>query len=231
MNLLIGCPIYKRAWIVDRWYKHAVAAARKAQVKPSFVLVGDPISDAPTFNALDQVNNHSVTVLPEYEGHSGLRDWNPKRYQRMVYLRNRLLGVVRSEGPDYFLSLDSDILLHPDAITALLAATDRFDAVGGKCYMTSTGVHCPSYAKLPRNGGFHRTESEGTFAVDVIMAIKLMSPKAYNVDYQTDHHGEDTGWSKAARLAGVKLGWAGSVVSKHVMAPESLDKVDKRVGF
>jgi hypothetical protein len=113
----------------------------------------------------------------------------------------------------------------------MIEALERFDAVGSRCYMTASGTRFPSWARLLPSGGLQRTDSDGTFAVDVIMALKLMNPAAYNVDYRFDPQGEDIGWSQACTEAGVRLGWDGRVVAKHVLAPHLLTPRDSRVGF
>jgi hypothetical protein len=84
---------------------------------------------------------------------------------------------------------------------------------------------------LSGGGGLIRVDGRGCHKADVIMAVKLMSPAAYNVDYEVHRQGEDIGWSIAARKKGVKLGWDGRTVSKHLMTKDALDKIDKRVGF
>jgi hypothetical protein len=63
------------------------------------------------------------------------------------------------------------------------------------------------------------------------LAIKLMSPRAYNIDYRFHHQGEDIGWSVAATEKGLKLGWDGRICSKHVMAADQLQLVDPRCGY
>jgi cellulose synthase/poly-beta-1,6-N-acetylglucosamine synthase-like glycosyltransferase len=233
-RLVIGCPVAHREWIIERWLEHVVNAVRKVDVEFALLFVGD--STDPTFDVVD-------TFCKEYRVPAYLhtideprtvdeRQWNAQRYHRMVELRNTLLGRVREMAPDYFLSLDSDILLHPDSISTLFESVDMYDAVGGKVYMTTLGTHCPSYGRFKRDGsGLLRRNASAVFRVDVIMAIKLMSQAAYNVDYKFDSRGEDIGWSINCREAGLKLGWDGRVVNKHVMRPDLLDTVDNRVGF
>jgi hypothetical protein len=72
---------------------------------------------------------------------------------------------------------------------------------------------------------------DGCFPVGVIMAIKLMTPPAYNVDYEWNHQGEDIGWSLAALARGLKLGWDSRTTTKHVFYPHLLDEVDPRCGY
>jgi hypothetical protein len=238
MKLVIGCPVFRRAWIMADWIDYVDAATAFLAERPMFVFVGDPVYDEATFSVirktLDRTRHECVIVTEGEDGsHDGSRDWTPARYGRMVVLRNRLLGAVRGLSPDYFLSLDSDILLHPEALEAMIMASqDRgWAGVGSRTYM-GPGRRWSSYAMVPRGGGsLRRPDSEGTFRVDVIMAIKLMTPQAYAVDYHSSWRGEDIGWSLACREQGVQLGWVGKYCSKHVMSEESLRTIDARCGY
>jgi len=174
-----------------------------------------------------------VLDVPNSRG-ADVRDWtSPGRYAHMVEIRNLLLEGVRMMDAGLFLSLDSDILIHPFAVRNLIddVIEDGWGAVGGKCYMTSTGTQYPSWGKLGREGQIMRTDAEGYFAVEVIMAVKMMTPAAYRVDYRLDLQGEDIGWSRACREAGLSLAWDGRVASKHVLEPHLLDRLDPRVGY
>jgi hypothetical protein len=218
---------------LGRWFEHVDNAARLADVDVEYVFVVDP--EDPCVQIMDGHGGCRKVLVPA-ERVDDKRKWTPDRYQVMTDLRNMLLREVRAIGSvPFFLSLDSDILLHEDTITNLLESVESrphfFDAVGGKCYMTSTGVNCPSFAQILPSGGLLRSDEWSVFPVDVLMAIKLMTPAAYNVDYVYNDRGEDLGWSKACKEAGLKLGFDGRVVSKHVMNPDRVDVLDKRVGF
>lgn len=219
--------------MIDKWLEHTLKATEVAGRRLELVFVGD--EHDPTFATIDSFSkeNRIVAWLEHVDEPRDFdrRDWNHKRYERMVALRNTLLGVVRRLEPDLFLSLDSDILLQPGAIASMIECLDRFDAVGGKTYMTPSGRRAPSYANLSPTGNLRRPDSEGVISVHVIMAIKLMTQPAYNIDYVWDNHGEDIGWSKQARQAGLRLGWDGRIVNKHIMAPNQVDWVDARAGF
>lgn len=229
MRLMVGCPVAHRVWILPRWFEHVRKACGRAGVEPDFVFVCDP--GDPSWRCISQAEPTATFVSCTTTQGADVRRWNQRRYAEMVLLRNALLGAVRRSDPDVFLSLDSDILVHPDQVTVLLEDLDRFDAVGGRCFMTASGIRFPSYAQLNRDGGLRRIDAAGVFPVDVIMAIKMMSRAAYDVDYVIDVQGEDIGWSKAARAQGLKLGWDGRVISKHVLGPHLLGRRDDRVGF
>lgn len=232
MKLVVGCPVYKRGWVLERWFESVEIAFEVAGVEPVYVFVGDP-RDTDSFavvdRAVDEYERETyVSWVEENVDAPADRKWSADRYHRMVYIRNELLKIVRKLEPEFFLSVDSDILLHPEAVLNLLVSSDRFDAVGGKTYMTPTGRSFPSFAHMP---GLKRVDESSVFPVDVIMAIKLLNVDAYNTDYVFHSYGEDIGFSLACKDKGLKLGWDGRVASKHIMEPSQLDRVDERCGF
>lgn len=230
--VLIGCPVFQRSWSLPAWFDHVEKACIEANVAPFFVFVGDAGRDPDTWAVIaERAGRVEAVHVAEDTRTADVRDWAlTPRFHRMVELRNALLAEVRAIGPEWFLSLDSDILLHPQSLVNLLESVERFDAVGGRAYM-SAGTHDPSYGSLVYGGGLYRPDFTGVAAVDVIMAVKLMMPPAYRVDYEWHHLGEDLGWSIACRRAGLTLGYDGRVANKHLMEREALNRVDPRVGF
>lgn len=233
-ELLIGCPIRSREWILQSWFAHAEQAAAYAGLVPTYLFVIDHRDRSEQMiQDLCAAAGRELRIchVDEDGGRVDVRDWCEARYHHMVWVRNVLLAEVRRLEPTWFLSLDSDILLAEPVLRNLIESADSYDAVGGKCYMTTDGTHCPSCAITVNVYGMLRENTDRVTPVDVIMAIKLMSPDAYAVDYQYHFHGEDLGWSAAVKAKGLKLGWDGRVTSKHVMAPELLDVVDDRCGY
>jgi hypothetical protein len=234
-DLLIGCPVRRREWVLRPWFLCADQAAQVAGLEANYLVALSP-ADVASREVIEKCcadAGRQLTVLEtdELTSEPVQRLWNEIRYKEMVRIRNQLLAEVRRIQPRLFLSLDSDILLHERVIANLVANLDRFDAVGGKCYMTAQGTHCPSYAMFLNANGLLRPDTDWVIPVDVIMAIKLMTSAAYVVDYQLHYQGEDAGWSAAATQAGVRLGWNGTVCSKHVMAQEQLEMIDMRCGY
>lgn len=248
MHLVIGAPTNRREWIIDDWLKYALDAVEMSPwvTKLSFLLVAacnDPgfLQVRACINQLPDVELIHVEE-PDDRDHDK-RDWGqPGRYERMTDLRNIMLAKVREVRPNLFLSLDTDILLHPLALNDMYECLHEnldWAAVGSKAYLSeprysrsgepAPGV--PNYANLTGRNGLHRPDSDGTFRCHVLMAIKLMKQDAYDVDYVFAQQGEDIGWSKAVREQGWRLGWTGKHASKHVMRPRYKDEVDKRIGW
>lgn len=230
VELLVGCPVSHREWVLPSWFDHVEASCLEAKLAPRYVFVGDEAD--PSFSVVRQRAPEATVVAVTDPRPHDRRHWDGPRYHRMVELRNGLLGAVRRIRPGWFLSLDSDILLHPRTIASLCAAlAEGYDAVGARCYMTRWGLSAPSCGQLSRLGTLQRPDCGGLIGVDVIMAAKLMSPTAYGVDYRFDLQGEDIGWSKACLAAGLRLGWDGRTISKHILDPTMLGHVDSRVGY
>lgn len=232
-DLLIGCPVSQRQWVLPDWFLHVREAARHAGLDYGFVFVGNPQLDS-SFDVIFELaeNDPCTVVRTEEPARTDVRKWLAERLALMADLRNRMLAEVRRQSPRLFLSLDSDVLVHPMTIANLreTVESNRAAAVGGRCYMQS-GTRYPSWARRGREGWVHGTDMQGVFEVDAIMAIKLMQPAAYHVDYVTHPWGEDVGWAEACAERKVRLMWDGRVVSKHVRDPEKLHQVDLRCGY
>lgn len=230
-ELLVGCPVARREWIIDQWWDKVEEACRVADVVPEFVFAadgGDPTVDL--LMELSEKSTHAIHfVWVDDPTPPTAREWNADRYHRMVELRNQLITKVRELAPPLFLSLDSDILLHPRAIEGMLEGLEYYDLVGSKTYMTSSGTQFPSYAMLNVSGtGLHRPDADTLMAVDVVMAIKLMTPKAYVIDYVWDSRGEDVGFCRVAKSEKLRVGWDGRYASRHVIEPKYLNTTDRR---
>jgi hypothetical protein len=238
MKLIIGCPIYNRAWIFPYW----ISCIQKQFLNledVGFVFVASK-DDTETISLLEDWRDKHPEVsvfdiiYPENVNHfthaEGTRNWTISKYENMVNLRNCLLKKVREYQPDYFFSLDSDILLvNPNTIQLLISHINSgADAVNTLMFMTPVGTMFPSVMKWINEPGkkAHRDQKFPLgeyFEADVIMAAKMMSKNVYNnVDYQIHHQGEDLGWSASCAEKGYKLYSASYIYSIHVMSKQML---------
>lgn len=238
MKIVVGCPIKNRAWIFPDWRENVEIAFDVVGEKPHFAFVVGLDEDGTDDGTLEMVSEcmdenggGTLYFANQPEIPDDRKPWSIDRYQNIVGYRNELLNIVRHMQADLFFSVDSDILLHPAALAVLLDSIKRFDAVSGKCYL---GHHrdIVSYANHhPTNGGLVRRDQDGVFEVQIIMALKLMTPAAYMTDYTFNKWGEDIGWSDSCRAQGLHLGFDGRVTSKHIMYREKLGQTDPRVGW
>lgn len=237
MRIVVGCPVRDRAWMLPTWFEYVEAALKAIEVEPEYAFVLGNSTDNSHVILEEHTNEDRDSLVLSFEPEIDLsqnRNWNTTRYQEMADCRNQLLNLVREMQPDYFLSLDSDILLNPETLPLLLEDLREHEdwwAVGGKCYMTPAGRWAPSYGFGLPMGGLDRPDIDGVLPVEIIMAIKLMTPKAYNVDYTTHDKGEDVAWSTSVRQAGGKLGFDARTTNKHCMTKRMLVDIDPRCGY
>jgi hypothetical protein len=233
MKLLIGCPIYKRDWIFPLW-----ASALERQSIPldeiGFIFETSP-DDLNIKNILSAWRNqhpeipffevHERSDIPHFEHQRNSRQWTMSKYYNMVSLRNHILERVREVKPEYYFSLDSDIILKNPATIELLInhIKEGADAVSPLMFMTPFDTKYPSvmnWTDQKEFRGYRKNEYPlGTyFKSDIIMAAKMMSKEVYNnVDYEVHSQGEDLGWSKNAALKGYSLYCASYIYAAHIM--------------
>lgn len=234
MRIAVGCPVSNREWILPRWFTHVETAFENVGVEPEYVMVVGTSADATGGLVSDYLADKNAVIVESVERpETGeKRDWESDRYYQMVVLRNRLLEAVRELSPDFFLSVDSDILLHPKLMPNLLETIQDYDAVGGKVYLQPPPqLTCNYGSAFNRSNGLIRSNPTGVLKVPIIMALKLMRPTAYGVDYEHHFKGEDIGWSLACQRAGLSFAFDARLISKHVMHADLLDVTDLRVGF
>jgi hypothetical protein len=232
-RIVIGCPLSGREWAVKPWFDYVLASLIGLDLDVSFAFVineGDTVADV-VHEYLQEIEMPGVFYeVPPFPVETKDHVWSIYKYEYMAAIRNTLLELVQTLKPDLFLSLDSDILLHPQALQGMIASIDGYGAVGGKTYLHRTNK-LPNYANLNKTGNLIRPDFKGVAEVDVLMAIKLMQPEAYNISYKTDRRGEDIGWSLNCQEAKVKLCFDGRFPSKHIMDYSQLSTIDKRVGY
>lgn len=238
MKLIIGCPIYKREWIFPLW----AACIERQSIDLSnvgFVFETSP-DDVGTLDLINQWKDRNKNIpliqinvrddIPHFEHKKGSRQWTLSKYENMIRLRNHLLKDVRELAPEYYFSLDSDILIkNPSTIELLINhIKDGADAVSPLMFMTPIGTQFPSVMTWKNDGTDKAFRQDnypiGTyFQADIIMAAKMMSKDVYNdVNYEFHTQGEDLGWCMDAKKKGYKLYSASYIYAPHIMHPEAL---------
>lgn len=233
MKLIIGCPVYDRAWILPYWFQFIERQSLPLK-DIGFIFIASQ-KDTETLEVLSRWKSFHPEIsvfdieFPDDVNHfshkDGTRHWTLSKYDNMVKLRNHLLEKVRIYQPDYFMSLDSDILLtNPNTLELLIShINEGAKAINPLMYMTPSGERFPSVMKwLNEPGGKATRDFDyeiGTyFKSDVIMAAKMMSKEVYNnINYIIHDQGEDLGWSSECARMGYDLYAATYIYAVHVM--------------
>lgn len=236
MKLLIGCPIYKRDWILNHWIR-CIKNQSIGGLDIGLLFEVSP-DDAPTIAILQSWKKYDSSIshfdiiirddIPHYQHEENSRLWTISKYENMVSLRNALLRRVREISPDYYFSLDSDILIeNPNTLELLIAhIKEGADAVNPLMFMTPMGDMYPSVMSWLNDGTNSATRLPrypigSYFKSDVIMAAKMMRKEVYeNIDYTVHRQGEDVGWSWKCKEAGYSLFCASYIYAPHIMSKE-----------
>lgn len=238
MKIIIGSPVYKRAWILPLWFEFI-----EKQTVPlsnlGFMFEGGPDDDE-TINTLFEWHEKHPEVVcfdvninrqaAHAEHVNGRRKWSAGRYRQMVKLRNSLLERVRVHEPDRYFSLDTDIFLEPkDTIERLYSITEeRADAASPLMFMTPKGRSAPSVMTWVEPGVRAKRQNYSlgkTFRSDVIMAAKMMNRHAYtSLNYEYHRQGEDLGWCKQALERDIRLFCVSGLYCPHIMSEADLQE-------
>lgn len=240
MKLIIACPIYKRDWILPHWIR-CILKQSVSMSNIGFIFEVSPedkttVSSLKVWKQLDKniplFDIVERSDIPHFEHQNNGRQWTLSKYHNMINMRNSILDRVRKYEPDYYFSLDSDILIeNPNTLELLMAhINEGADAVSPLMYMTPVGKNFPSVMSWKDeniNKAYRKLDYPiGTyFKSDIIMAAKMMSKKTYmTVNYEFHQQGEDLGWSKNATEKGLNLYSASYIYAPHIMSPVHLSE-------
>lgn len=242
-TVLIGCPIYDRAWVLPTWIEFI-----ENQVYPKdkigFIFELGPDDDS-THDLLWEWQNNSpyyktfdaqIYMRMKHETHlDGTRMWSSEKYYNMVTLRNNLLerATAQSDQFDYYFSLDSDILLEdPLTLSKLINKLEEDpekNVISPLMYMTPFDTNFPSamtWADKPGKRAIRNLHSYNvgeTFQADIVMAAVLMQRQVYTkARYQWHRQGEDLGFATVLNELNFKSFAAWDIYCPHIMNKQML---------
>jgi hypothetical protein len=221
MRIAVGCPVYERGWILPKWFEGVYNAIGVWDLTFVFAYTDSEDDTLEVIRSNIPVNN--THILVENHGtHGKDRDWtNMARIGTLADMRNHLLDCVADLDVDFYLSLDSDILLQPGSARHLInhvSHAGQADAVAVTTRMAADHSIINAFQRR-RDGYLTRVKPGWDGPVDVICAAKLMKIKMArdkSVRYGVHPRGEDFYWSNAAKSAGYQL-WLCVERAEHKM--------------
>lgn len=224
--LVVGMPVYKRAWILDEWFD-----SLEAQDPPDgtrLIFAASPSDDGTEQTILRRWPSAEILPIDYFDPFEDSERDACGRYAMLATVRNRLLRAVAALGPMGYLSWDSDIILRPGALRELWNASDSKGAVGALVDMGGaqrpghwSWMHLQGTEAFRPPDVFDGIPDQGTTVcigendtmpdpyrrrrVGVIMGCKLLSPNAYRNARYADHiDGEDVGWAIQCEAMGIE---------------------------
>lgn len=245
-SILIGCPVYKRDWILPDWFA-AIEKQNYPMEKIGFIFELGEDDEATEEVLYDWQQKHPEVKtfdgliradLKHNVHQDGQRHWNAVKYEVMVDLRNSLLERASCLDFDCYFSLDSDILIDdPDTLLFLSECTDYYDVVSPLSYMTPYDTDYPSVMWWEDEPGFNairdsaRVKPGDFFQADIVMAAKMMSKQVYRTTrYVWHRQGEDLGFARMLHKRNFRSYCAGNIYAFHAMHKHTLTDY-KRIGY
>lgn len=204
-TVVFGCPIYERAWAVEPWVQAIKAACKYANVEPEILCAYSASTDG-TMKELQRLGIRALIVeqSPRRRDHVTDHIWGMEYYDHMSSVRNQLLASVKLRDPNWFFSIDSDIILPENGLECLLNVAYAFQA-GAAAPLVDLGLNTggPAWNFMQRNslGAYYRpnTQKEFPFQASAIMAAMLIHRSMFGVKWTGHESGEDLGWADNAK--------------------------------
>lgn len=205
-RVVVGCPIWNSAWVLDRWL-NSVCKQRTSEYEIETAFVFSHSQDNTHKMLMDDPRVNWVITGPDSPRQ--INDhinhiWSPDYYRYMARVRNTLVKWAEHVEADYFFSLDSDILIPPGTVSALVDSMKKesCNAIAPLVNMSPAGCadKAWNYMFWQTKGEVGTREFQDTYKtvthkVDIIMAAMFMDKKAMQCRWYYHDQGEDIGWS------------------------------------
>lgn len=230
--------MYDRAWILPRWRQH-LAEWEEHGVELRFGFVVHQ-TDYETVETVMQFAPSDHLDVLAHGGRGDHRGWqHAHRIKLLAEYRNDLRWLVRHYWErwevDYFLSLDSDILVSPwEESQLLFNSLQGKDGVSPLAYLGERESNAFTRPLGPEKPARRIKPLDALQQADILCAAILMNRQLATdprVEYGFHPLGEDFFWSAAAKANRYDLALDSRVKWKHVMRREMLDQVDRRIGW
>jgi hypothetical protein len=240
-KIIIGCPVHNRDTILNLYLDSLSKLYCYHDL--GFFFLANNCDDATTQLLRNFSHNRSCRIEFFNEIQSTSRRVG-NRYHQLVDIRNKLREYLLQDSFDYYLSVDSDIMLPPQALMRLLE--HELDAVSGLVYNdlhmggkrdVRQGHICNilSWSTKKNKQGYpmavhirNYPDSE-LIPVDVTGACILMSRRVVEqVEYAFHPQGEDLGWSINLQMGGFQAFCDTSVRTTHLMTQAEVDEYRKK---
>ncbi|NLO20976.1 MAG: glycosyltransferase [Syntrophomonadaceae bacterium] len=224
-KVMIGCPVRNRAWILPA-YLQSLEALDYPRESISYCFIINDCDDSTPVILRDFAQKYPGQVVL-VDNNAGTRAYQRGQYsfKRLADLRNLLLMEFMRSDCDYLFSVDSDILVTPHSLTALMqndcsivsCLVCNGEVIGDRsCYNVlyqSDRGHYLHIRNFPR---------DRLFRVDCTGAAYLIKRRVISqlgIRYSALAGAEDIGFCEAARQKGVHIYCDGRLECTHVMKP------------
>ena len=224
---VIGCPVYERGWVLDRWFDALAGWVPHLNVEFVFVYTPGEDDTLEIINARTLELDVPVHLIHQTEGtHSVQRNWGSAE-------RSENDGDDAQPSPEVCAGAQTGLVFlvgfgHPGAfldggweLWEALTPRWHYSAVAPLAYLGSGSI--TNAYTVDKHRRVRAKVYDAVQPVNIICAAKLMSPNVFmddRVNYGYHTHGEDLYWSSAATSYLHNLAFDTRVKCKHIMSPE-----------
>lgn len=220
-NIIIGCPIYNREWILSDWFNsiYNQTALVCKDIELIFAITDGDDNTRAIIN--EHATNFSSVTFIDCNDLPAYGNRNQARFYPLVTLRNRIIEVLREKQPEFYFSWDSDIMLPEDTLITLLK--DDKDIVAPWVALEPksqipNAAHKTGRDAFVRNKPYFKWYPQGKLTqVDTVFGVSLIKNKVFNEClYKWHRGGEDYGWALEVLDRGFESWLDGRVVGTHI---------------
>jgi len=235
-RVLIGCPVRNRGWILPRYLRSLLELEYPQHCIEYAFVVNDSTDD--TLGILQEFARSSISPV-----HITIKNMGSRRPSsrgaynigNLAILRNILLQIFLSSECSHLFSVDSDILVTPDSLSALLRLNlpivsllvrndHHLGDLGYYNISQLQGDHYRPVQDFPR-GGVIQVDCTGAAYLIQRGVIEM------GVRYYPHRQGEDVGFCEDARARGISIWCHTGVEGSHVMTGARCSKETQTGAF
>ncbi|QGU00565.1 Glycosyltransferases involved in cell wall biogenesis [Candidatus Syntrophocurvum alkaliphilum] len=223
-KVFIGCPVRNRAWVLPVYLDHIKNLDYpKELVEYCFIINDCTDNTSEILQDFAKNQKNKVKLVTKNLGSEDRHERGWYSFTRLTRLRNYLLEEFLKSDCNYFFSVDSDILVPPNALSQL---------INNDCEIVSALV-CNGHEvgntniynilkKVDGNSWHFITDfsREGLFSVDCTGAAYLIKRNViekHNVRYSSLYGAEDIGFCEDVKRKGIPIYCDGRIECRHIM--------------
>lgn len=225
-KVMIGCPVRNRAWILPLYLKALDNMDYPQHYREYCFIVNNSIDNTEALLrefALNSPARVKIEIVNFEDAGGFIR--GEYRFKKLAYLRNILLNQFMLSDCTYLFSVDSDILVPPHALSALIShQCDIVSALVPNGHILGDDKVFNILSRDKKGHYIHIKDFplDKIFAVDVTGAAYLINKRVIKeggVRYSAAGGAEDIGFCEEAKSRGFKIYCDPRIKCEHVMSP------------
>lgn len=237
MKILIGAPVRQSKEVFREYLKGLDNLEKPCQTDRLFILHNSP----ELAKHLKPEEYLIATSTDEYKRDETTHNWSKVNLAAVTYFKNELLKRTVQGGYDYFMLVDSDLILHPKTLVSLLSADKPIVAEAFWTKWQPDSEPLPNAWDLDQatsyEGNYELWKQPGVYRVGGTGACILIHRSVieagvnYNLLYNLSLWGEDRGFCIRAVARNYDIWLDTHYPPVHLYRPSEYEKYMAKGGY